>query len=87
VRVFEETAAAAGRDPSTMPRMVSLDAAPVQAIASFGAFTDAAGRAAELGFTDAVVHWPRPSGAYAGDDALLDQIAATLVDGAWSGAR
>jgi alkanesulfonate monooxygenase SsuD/methylene tetrahydromethanopterin reductase-like flavin-dependent oxidoreductase (luciferase family) len=87
VRVFEEAAAGAGRDPATMPRMVSLDAAPVQSISSFGAFTDAAGRAAELGFTDAVLHWPRPSGAYAGDDSLLDEIAATLVDGVWSGAR
>jgi hypothetical protein len=56
-------------------------------LTSFGAFTDAAGRAAELGFTDAVLHWPRPSGAYAGDDALLDAIAGTLVDGGWSGAR
>jgi hypothetical protein len=87
VRVFEETAAEAGRDPAAMTRMVSLDAAPIQSITSFGAFTDAAGRAAELGFTDAVLHWPRPSGAYAGDDALLDDIAGTLVDGVWSGAR
>ena len=67
--------------------MLSVDAAPVPAMTSFGAFTDAAGRAAELGFTDAVLHWPRPSGAYAGDDALLDEIAGTLVDGVWSGAR
>src|SRR4051812_23484528 len=50
-RVFEDTAAAAGRDPAAMTRMVSLDAAPVQSISSFAAFTDAAGRAAELGFT------------------------------------
>lgn len=39
------------------------------------------------GFTDVVVHWPRPSGAYAGDDTLLDEIAGTLVDGSWSGVR
>ena len=87
VRVFEETAAAQGRDPAAMPRMLSLDAAPVPAIASLAAFTDAAGRAAELGFTDGVLHWPRPSGAYAGDDRLLDEIAAGLVDGEWSGTR
>jgi len=66
--------------------MLSLDAAPAPAFASFGAFTDAAGRAAELGFTDVILHWPRASGVYAGDDALLDEIAGTLVEGAWSGA-
>ena len=87
VRRFEDTAAENGRDPTAMLRMLSIDAAPVPAFTSFGAFTDAAGRAAELGFTDAVLHWPRPSGAYAGDDALLDEIAGTLVDGAWSHAR
>jgi len=70
-----------------MRRLLSLDAAPVPAIEGFGAFTDAAGRAAELGVTDVVVHWPRPSGAYAGDDTLLDEIAGTLVDGSWSGVR
>lgn len=87
VREFEDAAVANGRDPATMPRMLSIDATPVPAITGFGAFTDAAGRAAELGFTDAVLHWPRPSGVYAGDDTLLDAIAGTLVDGAWSEAR
>jgi alkanesulfonate monooxygenase SsuD/methylene tetrahydromethanopterin reductase-like flavin-dependent oxidoreductase (luciferase family) len=86
VRVFEDAATAQGRDPASLTRMLSLDSAPVPALTSFAAFTDAAGRAAELGFTDAVLHWPRPSGAYAGDDALLDAIAATLVDGSWSAA-
>lgn len=87
VRVFEQTAVAHGRDPAAMRRMLSLDAAPVPAIKGFGTFTDAAGRATELGFTDVVLHWPRPSGAYAGDDTLLDEIAGTLVDGSWSGVR
>jgi alkanesulfonate monooxygenase SsuD/methylene tetrahydromethanopterin reductase-like flavin-dependent oxidoreductase (luciferase family) len=85
VRVFEQTAAGQDRDPATMPRMLSLDAAPVPAIRGVGAFTDAAGRAAELGFTDAVLHWPRRSGVYAGDEGLLDEVAGTLVDGEWRG--
>jgi hypothetical protein len=34
-----------------------------------------------LGFTDLVVHWPRPGGVYAGDERVLDEVAATLVDG------
>ena len=66
-------------------RYLNLDSAPVLSVSSLDAFTDAAGRAAELGFTDMVVHWPRPSGVYAGDDAVLDGIAGTLTDGAWSG--
>jgi alkanesulfonate monooxygenase SsuD/methylene tetrahydromethanopterin reductase-like flavin-dependent oxidoreductase (luciferase family) len=85
-RRFDDAVAEHGRDPAAMRRMLSIDAAPVPAFTSFGAFTDAAGRAAELGFTDAVLHWPRPSGPYAGDDAVLDAIADTLVDGAWSDA-
>jgi alkanesulfonate monooxygenase SsuD/methylene tetrahydromethanopterin reductase-like flavin-dependent oxidoreductase (luciferase family) len=87
VRRFEDATVEHDRDPAATLRMLSLDAAPVPAFTSFGAFTDAAGRAAELGFTDAVLHWPRPSGAYAGEDTLLDAIAGTLVDGAWSAAR
>ena len=40
------------------------------------AFTAAASRAAELGFTDVLVHWPRPEGWYAADEEILDAIAA-----------
>ncbi|MET0863567.1 MAG: LLM class flavin-dependent oxidoreductase [Nakamurella sp.] len=78
---FEETAAAAGRDPATMDRYLNLDSAPVLSVSSIDAFTDGAGRAAALGFTDVLIHWPRPAGVYAGDDAVLDQVAALLTDG------
>ena len=64
-------------------RYLNLDSAPVLSVSSLDAFTDAAGRAAELGFTDVVVHWPRPAGVYAGDEAVLDEIAGTLIDGHW----
>ena len=69
---FEDTADKAGRDPATMDRYLNLDSAPVLSVSSIDAFTDAAGRAAALGFTDILVHWPRPDGVYAGDDAVLD---------------
>ena len=36
------------------------------------------GRAAELGFTDVVTHWPRPDGVYAGDVAVLEEVASRL---------
>jgi hypothetical protein len=42
-------------------------------------FADATGRAGELGFTDVITHWPRPDGPYAGDEAVLETVAADLV--------
>jgi alkanesulfonate monooxygenase SsuD/methylene tetrahydromethanopterin reductase-like flavin-dependent oxidoreductase (luciferase family) len=84
-RLFDEDAARAGRDPATTRRYLNLDSAPVLSVSSVAAFTDAAGRAADLGFTDAVIHWPRPAGVYAGDDRVLDEIAGTLTAGAWTG--
>jgi hypothetical protein len=42
------------------------------------AFEDAVGRAAELGFTDVISHWPRERGIYAGDESILDTVAAAL---------
>ena len=81
VQRFEDTARKAGRDPNTMGRYLNLDSAPVLSVSSLDAFTDAAGRAAALGFTDVVVHWPRPTGVYAGDDSVLDAIAGLLTDG------
>jgi alkanesulfonate monooxygenase SsuD/methylene tetrahydromethanopterin reductase-like flavin-dependent oxidoreductase (luciferase family) len=78
---FESTATQAGRDPATMDRYLNLDSAPVLSVSSLDAFTDAAGRAAALGFTDILVHWPRPQGIYAADDAVLDGIADRLSDG------
>jgi hypothetical protein len=36
------------------------------------------GRAAELGYTDVVVHWPREHGLYAADEAVLDEVAGLL---------
>jgi len=81
VERFEDTARRAGRDPDAMGRYLNLDSAPVLSISSIDAFTDAAGRAAELGFTDVTVHWPRSEGVYAGDEAVLDQIADLLTEG------
>ena len=86
VQRFEGIAEQAGRDPAAMPRYLNLDSAPVLSVSSIDAFTDAAGRAAELGFTDVLVHWPRPDGIYAADDAVLDQIADLLTDGDLPGA-
>ena len=69
---------AAGRDQSAVPRYLNLDSSPVYSMSSIGAFEDAAGRAAALGFTDAITHWPRASSWYAGDEKTLDSVAERL---------
>jgi hypothetical protein len=78
-RQFEDVLGAAGRPLSDVDRYLSLDAAPVFSLSSVAAFTDAAGRAAELGFTDIVTHWPRRESWYAGDEAVLETVAADVL--------
>jgi alkanesulfonate monooxygenase SsuD/methylene tetrahydromethanopterin reductase-like flavin-dependent oxidoreductase (luciferase family) len=76
---FTDALATAGRDPSTVDRFLQVDAAPVFSLSSVDAFTDAVGRAGELGFTDLVTHWPRREGWYAGDEAVLEAVAAEVL--------
>jgi alkanesulfonate monooxygenase SsuD/methylene tetrahydromethanopterin reductase-like flavin-dependent oxidoreductase (luciferase family) len=76
---FDEALVAAGRDPSTVDKYLSLDASGVFALSSVEAFTDAAGRAAEAGFTDIVTHWPRREDWYAGDEAVLEAVARDVL--------
>ncbi|GAB3568809.1 LLM class flavin-dependent oxidoreductase [Spelaeicoccus albus] len=70
---FQDAAGAAGR--RDYDAYVSIDAGPVYSLSSAEAYRDAVGRAAELGFTDTVCHWPRPDGVYSGSEAVLDEIA------------
>ncbi|MGW5362042.1 LLM class flavin-dependent oxidoreductase [Actinopolymorpha pittospori] len=73
---FDDIIAQDGGEPATIDRYLSLDSAGPFALSSAEYFTDAVGRAAELGFTDVVTHWPRATGVYAGDEAVLDKIAS-----------
>jgi alkanesulfonate monooxygenase SsuD/methylene tetrahydromethanopterin reductase-like flavin-dependent oxidoreductase (luciferase family) len=75
---FGAALAAAGRPPGEVARYLDLDSSPVYSLSSPQAFTDAAGRAAELGFTDVVAHWPRPSSWYAGSEKVLESVAGSL---------
>jgi alkanesulfonate monooxygenase SsuD/methylene tetrahydromethanopterin reductase-like flavin-dependent oxidoreductase (luciferase family) len=78
-RRFEEALATVGREPASVPRYISLDAAGPYSLSSVAYLTDAEGRAADLGFTDVIVHWPRPDGPYAGDERVLETVAADLL--------
>lgn len=69
----------------TMPRYVLLDSAGTltgwpgrTSLESVDFFTDLVGRVGELGFTDAVTHWPRPEAPYAASEGVLEQVAALL---------
>lgn len=79
IRRLDDACADAGRDPSTLSRTLSLDAEARYSLTSIDAFDEAVGRAAELGYTDIVSHWPREHGLYAGDEAVLDEVAERLA--------
>ena len=74
---FDEALATAGRPAGDVARYLNLDSA-FYSMSSADAFTDAVGRAAELGFTDVVAHWPRASGWYAGSEKVLETVAGRL---------
>jgi alkanesulfonate monooxygenase SsuD/methylene tetrahydromethanopterin reductase-like flavin-dependent oxidoreductase (luciferase family) len=61
-----------------LDRYLSLDS-KAYALSSPSAFEDAVGRAAALGFTDVITHWPRTEGVYAGSEAVLETIANDVV--------
>ncbi len=75
---FEGALGEAGRDPADVARFLLLDAAPQFSLESVAVFDDMVGRAAALGFTDVVTHWPRAEGPYAGDEAVLEAVAGRL---------
>ncbi|MEP7035465.1 MAG: LLM class flavin-dependent oxidoreductase [Actinomycetota bacterium] len=69
----------AGRDPLAFDRYLNLDSSPQFALSSVGTFEDMVGRAAELGFTDVITHWPRPDDPYAGDVGVLEAVASEVL--------
>jgi len=81
-RRFGDILDAAGRDPTAVDRYLMLDpASPVYSLSSATFVGDALGlaQAAEYGFTDAVTYWPRATGWYAGNEAVLDSVAADVL--------
>lgn len=76
---LEDAAVASGRDPAGIDRYLSLDSGGSYSLQSVGSFDDAVGRAAELGFTDVISHWPRAAGVYAGSESVLEEVASRLA--------
>ena len=73
---FSAALSAAGRDG--VDRYLNLDSSALYSLSSVGAFEDAIGRAAALGFTDVLTHWPRASSWYAGSEKVLEKVAGLL---------
>lgn len=69
--------AAASRDVP-LQRYLSLDGAPQYSLTSVDVFEDMVGRAAGLGFTDVVTHWPRDTEPYAGSEQVLFEVGSRL---------
>lgn len=76
---LDEALRAGGRDPDLFPRYLNLDSAPVFSLESPGRFEDMVTRAAGLGFTDVITHWPRAGAPYAGSEATLEQVASDVL--------
>ncbi len=77
---LDKSLASAGREPSSLDRYLSLDSAPVFSLRSADFFAEQVERAAALGFTDVITHWPRSSSWYAGDEAVLVDVASRLPE-------
>ena len=75
---LDEALDRAGRPRDALDRYLNLDSSPVYSLSSVDAFAEAVGRAADLGFTDAISHWPRASSWYAGDEKVLESVAGRL---------
>lgn len=69
----------AGRGTQDVSRVLQLDSAPVFSMSSVGAFDDAVGRAAAIGFTDVITHWPRENSWYAGSESVLEAVASDVL--------
>ena len=73
---LDELAQETGRE-QPLDRYLNLDY-DRYSLTSVAAFTDAVGRAADLGFTDVIAHWPRPDSPYEGRRDTLEAVAALL---------
>lgn len=72
---LEEACDAIGRDPAELDKIMLTGFTPDRPLDSFDAFTDFAGRHAELGVDELVLHWPIADSDFAADHELFERIA------------
>lgn len=76
---LDEALAAEDRAPEGFERHLNLDPSGFYSLESVAKYEDAVGRAAELGFTDLIAHWPRASDPYRGTVDVLERVAAEVL--------
>lgn len=71
---LDDHCAAAGRDPASLHRLVVTGARLDAGLGSVATWRATRSAYDEIGITDLVVHWPRPTDPYQGDPAILDHL-------------
>jgi alkanesulfonate monooxygenase SsuD/methylene tetrahydromethanopterin reductase-like flavin-dependent oxidoreductase (luciferase family) len=71
---LERACSAVDRDPASLRRLVLTGFLLAPALSSKEAFLEIAGRYAEIGVTDLVVHWPRATPPYEADMRVFEEI-------------
>ena len=74
VEHVEQACQEIGREPASLRRLVLTGLPLDPGLSSPEAFRDTVGHYEEVGVTDFVVHWPRPSEPYAGDLVMFERI-------------
>lgn len=76
-----DACAGIGRDVAELDKILLTGFTPdrTRPLESVDAFVDFAGRHAELGFTDLVIHWPIPDSDFAADQKIFERIAMEAV--------
>jgi alkanesulfonate monooxygenase SsuD/methylene tetrahydromethanopterin reductase-like flavin-dependent oxidoreductase (luciferase family) len=77
--MLDEACARIGRNPGSLPRLVLSGPCLDGGLDSVETFRETLARYADVGVTDFVVHWPRPSPPYAGDPAVFERIVASVL--------
>jgi alkanesulfonate monooxygenase SsuD/methylene tetrahydromethanopterin reductase-like flavin-dependent oxidoreductase (luciferase family) len=75
LRQLEQACEAEGRDPDTLDKLVLTGPRLDGGLGSVDEFRAVVDAYAAAGATDLVVHWPRRTPPYVGDDGILDDIA------------
>lgn len=60
-------------------RYLQVDGAPRYSLSSVEYFREVLGRAAGLGFTDVITHWPRAEEPYQGTESTVEAIASDVL--------
>ncbi len=76
LRMFEQACEAEGRDPAAIDKLVLTGPRLDSGLDSAARFRTVVDAYAGVGITDLVVPWPRHEPPYAGNESILEQIAA-----------